>query len=253
MRSLILLSENYVNDLCTFTVTSGESFKSRLYDKLRDPQYTTVGSTDGATEQVTIEFVDRGGNAIARSIDRLFLQNTNLSRFYFDYWNGTTWVQIAESVFGAGTENDDEDVLIEMAAPVSTTKIRLTATHTIGAAAQKLIGEIRACLYLLLLRHQVSIEREDWDDGGSYRLQGGALVTFLNVRKFDAGVEFMQVTLASYEILVPLLEQRAAMTWILWQDFRPADVFEVAAKAAPKVTLDKKMQLYDISCPVGEL
>lgn len=249
MQSLIVCGENFVNANCSVTVTSGDAYKGRLSDNKRATRYTSNGSSEAAAVQVQVDFYDRVGVAVSRTFDRIILLNHNLKNFYVEYWNGTAWVSIAESVF---TTNAETDNYIAMAAPVSATSIRLTATHTIGAAAEKLIGEFMACLFKTAVRHVVVLDRNDWDDGGSYRLDDGTLVTYMRSTKFEAEVSLQQMSQATYLILEPLIRERASMVWILHYDFSAADIYHLVATEQPKTSVDPKMELYEMTFPVKE-
>lgn len=249
MKSLIVCGENYVNANCSITVSSGDATKARLYDQRPSTRWGSNGSSEGATETIQVDFKDRLGTAVSRSIDRLIVLNHNLTNFYIEYWNGTAWTAIAEAVF---TTNAETNNYIELAAPISTQKIRLTTTNTIGAVADKLVGELKACLFKVLVRHVVTIDRRNWDDGGAYRLQGGPLVTFRNLTKFEGETKMEQVSLASYEILEPLITARSWMTWIFYQDFRLADIYEVAAATPLSEYLDRKTYQYSLAFQAKE-
>lgn len=248
MKSLIVCGENYANSNSTWTVTNGAT-KAKLYDQIRSTQCISGGSAEGDPFVVQVDFKNRLGAAVGRTINRIILLNHNLKNFYFEYWDGSAWQTIAESVKTTNTESDN---YIEMAASVTTLKLRLTATNTIDASAEKKIGELKACLFKVLVRHLSTIQERGWDDGGSYRLQGGSLVTFNNVVKFEGDVTIEQVTLASYEILKPLVEARSWMVWLLAEDFRLASVHEVAATSTLTALLDRKTYMYSLAFKVGE-
>lgn len=246
----MVLGENFVNGDNVYTLTNG-SGAAYLYDQKADTQCASSGSSEGASWQLLIEFYDRAGNAVSRTLDSLVMLNHNLAKFKWEYWNGSAWTTITESDFTVAA-NAQANLYIAMAASVSTQKLRLSATNTIGAAAEKLIAEVKACLSVTSVRHLVAISRKDWDDGGNFRLVGGALVTFMNVRKFEADITILDLAQATYELLMPLVRARSWMTFILWSDFQPADVFEVAAVDQPKEQLNRKTQMYTVAFPVKE-
>lgn len=249
MQSLVVCGENFVNANCLISVSSGDSYKGRICDNKRATRFTTSGSSEGVAATVQVDFYDRVGSAVSRTFNRLMLLNHNLKNFYIEYWDGVAWQTIAESVF---TTNEDADLYIVMAASVSTTSIRLTATNTIGAVAEKLIGELLACLFMTSVRHVVTLDRADWDDGGDYRLDDGTLVDFMRNTKFEAKVSLQQMSLTTYEIVEPLIRERASMVWILHYDFRAADVYHLKATSQPETSLDPKMELYKMNFQVKE-
>lgn len=251
IKSLLILGENFINSQNTYTASSGAA-TANLYDQDQDTVWASSGSSEGATETIEVAFLSRQGVAVSRTIDRIILLNTNLSKFYFESWNGSAWVSIAESVHGTGTENADASVYVEIVTPIATTKIRLTATNTISAVAEKSVGEMKACLLMSTFRHRASLERSDWDDGQAYRLQGGSLVSFQNTQRFEASAKLYEMSLASYELIRAAIYDRAWMTWVLWEDFRRADIYEVMATEKPTEIMDRKTSLYELSFRVRE-
>lgn len=248
MKSLIMCGENFINANNTYAVSSGTG-AAYLYDQKPLTQYVSSGSTDGYSETVEITFNDTSGVALSRTIDRLIFLNCNLAQFYADYWDGAAWQTIAESVF---TTNTSANVYVEIATPIATTKLRITATHTIVAGQEKKIGEFKACLFMLLVRHLVSISRKDWNNGQKMRLQGGGLISYNDLSKFEADVIIDSMSLANYEIIISALRTRLWTTWILWSDFRLADVYEVKATSAVKEQLNRKTYRYTISFQASE-
>ncbi len=249
MQSLVVCGENFINTNCTLAVSSGDTYKERLRDNKRALQWPTVGSTEGVAATVQVDFKNRTGSAVSRTFNRIILLNHNLKNFYIEYWDGAAWQSVAESVFTTNTATDNYIVL---AASISTTKLRLTATNTIGAVAEKLIGEFMACLFVAAVRHIVTLDRADWDDGGDYRLDDGTLVTYMRTTKFEAKVSLEQMSQATYLLVEPLIRTRASMVWVLHYDFSAADIFHVVATSQPETSLDPKMELYKISFQVKE-
>ncbi len=250
MKSIIVCGENFINDQNTYTLANG-SGAAYLYDQKPATQCLSSGSSEGATWTATIQFKDRAGDAVSRTFDRLILLNHNLSQFYLEYYDGT-WHTIAESVFNGGAPNTDTDLYIEIATPVTGTQLRLTATNTIGAVAEKLVGELKACLYVSNIRHLVTFERADWDDGADYRLQGGGLVTFMQVKKVEGSIGIKDMSDTTWQLIKAILASRLWMTIILYADFDEAEIYEFKATDQPAIKFDRKAQLYEVSFKVKE-
>jgi len=251
MKSLIILGENFVNDQNTYTVSSGDAFKSKIYDQKQSTQWITSGSAEGNIETLQVDFKDRIGDAVDRAIDRLILLNCNLAKFKIEYLSGGVWTSIAEADFTT-TPNTTKDVYIEIANPITTQSLLLTATNTLLAEAEKKIGEFKACLFITDLRHRVSFNRRDWDNADSYRLQGGALVSITNVSKVEASVQIIELNLINYELIVDLISNREWMTWVLYEDFRRADIYEFKTSTPLTQNLDRRMQHYTVGFSVKE-
>ncbi len=249
MQSLVVCGENFINANATLTVSSGSTYKDRLRDNKRALQWPSSGSSEGVSITVQVDFKNRIGSAVARTIDRIVILNHNLKNFYVEYWDGAAWQSVAESVF---TVNAATDNYIVLAAPISTTKLKLTATNTIGAVAEKLIGEFMACAFVTAVRHIVTLDRSDWDDGSDYRLDDGTLVNNIRTTKFEAKVSLEQMSQATYLLVEPLIRTRASMVWVLHYDFTAADVYHLLATSQPETSLDPKMELYKMSFQVKE-
>ena len=251
MRNLIILGENFVNDQNTYTVSSGDGQKGYIYDQKRITQWESTASAEGNSETIQIDFKDRVGDVATRTIDRLIFLNCNLAKFKVEYWTGAAWALISESNFTV-IPNTTTEVYIEMAASVSTQKLLITMTNTIGAVADKAIGEFKACLHIVELTNKVNFQRSDWDNGGAFRLHGGSLVSFKDVSKVEASVTLNQVPLATFNLLEPLVKDRSWMTWVLFEDFRRADIYEFKAVTPLKVTFDFTISRYTMSFGVAE-
>lgn len=251
MKDLIICGENFVNDQNTYTVSSGDSSKDKVYDQKPNTKWETSGSAEGNSETFQCDFYNRVGTAVQRTFDRIILLNCNLAKFKIERWDGAAWQNISEADFTV-TPNGDANVYIEMAASVTTYKIKITATNTIGAAAEKNIGELKACLFIVELANKVDFARHDWSNAKSYRLYGGPLVTFTDVSKVEATVKFSQVTITNYELLKDKIRDREWMTWVLYEDFRRADIYEFKAITDWQESFNHVIERYDLTFDVGE-
>jgi hypothetical protein len=131
------MTVNRVEAQQSITVSSGDASKANIYDRNQDTKWLSVGSNDTTAETVEIVFVS------AVSIDRLSILNHNLKDFNVQYWNGAAYADFSTPV--VETANIAANSFYQFNS-VSTTKIKLTATKTIVANAQKYVGELLAYL-----------------------------------------------------------------------------------------------------------
>lgn len=253
MNSLELLTRNYVDANCGISLSSGTG-ASYLYDGIPSSRSSSSGSADGTTETIDVEFKDKAGTVVSRTFDRLVLLNINLARFYVQYWSAGAWVTIAESVFGAGSENAEANVYVEMATPVSSTKMRIVATHTIIAGEEKRIGEFKVAALISVVRHVVAIDQSTWSDGDSRRLDNGKLFAWSTVRKLDLSVRMDSVSKTTFDAIIDYLRESGPMVWVFWDDYEPADIYDVRVDPGSlRYSLDRKVRRYSLSMSVKEM
>lgn len=138
-----IFSKNYVSDDCVIVVNYGDGSKANAYDRDNASLWQTSGANDddvAATYEV--EFYE-GDVATPRLIDSFFVVNHNLKAWTLEYWNGTAWVTLATETVDAATTT------FKSFTAVTASKIRLTATATQVADAEKHVGEIIACALTL--------------------------------------------------------------------------------------------------------
>jgi len=253
MNALEILTQSYIDANSGITLGTG-SGSSYLYDQRPSTQYVSAGSADGTEEAITIIFKNRSGTETSRTFDRIVLQNINLARFSCEYWNGSAWVSISESVYGAGNPNADSNLYIEIATPISATRLRLLATHTIVAGQEKKVGEFKACLFVSTVRHLVRFSPEWWSDGASDRLQGGQLFAWRNVEKLEGSLTLEQVSKTTHDAIVTYLRESYIVTLVLWDDFENGDIYEVRVQPGSYgETLDRKLRRYSMTMRVQQL
>ena len=184
-----IYGKNYLNENCDLVVTSGNSTKQYLYDQLKTPQWSSVGETvENGTYpcQITISFMTDGYSPFStnRTFDTLALVNINLKKFKLQYWNGSAFVDINETI---KTANADTDIVFIdfSSAPVASEKIRLCMDSTIVPGQEKKIGELWVMDYKFTLTNiLIGYDRKDWVKEGKYRLASGKLETWQEVSKF---------------------------------------------------------------------
>jgi hypothetical protein len=172
-RDIYFLSKNYVNPDDTLNASSGALLLPRLYDQSYLMQWQSIGETSellGYNTYIEVIFKE-GSVAVSRTFDTLVLQNINLKKFKFQYDNGGLYSDIDGTSF---TTNAATSLRIKLAAPVTTTKIRLVIESTIIANEEKKIGELWAMLETYRLENSFTKRnRQDTFQGNFYRLGDG--------------------------------------------------------------------------------
>ena len=114
----------------TVTVSSRDANKTFMFDNLIYTRWYSSGEdTDG--NAISIE-VDYGTN---RTIDSIFVYNTNIEDIVIEYWDGDSW-----ETFGTITKSDDNKyVFAHLSSPVTCTKVRITGEDTITPDEEKYV------------------------------------------------------------------------------------------------------------------
>jgi len=205
MGNPFFLSKNYVSALDTINVSSRDATKICLYDQKAALQWTSYGETTETGYDTYIEVVFYEGLVAAtRVFDTLVLQNINVKKFKFQYWDGAAYQDITG---GEVTTNAAATVRIKLAATVTTTKIKLLMQSTIVAGQEKKIGELWVMLQTFELtegRHSHS--RSDYKEGGAYYLASGKMETFTVFKKYAAKIDFELLTLVSIVLFKALYD-----------------------------------------------
>lgn len=131
---------NFVDDDCTYTLTSADStLSSYLFDRDRNTSLTSIGSSDAANEDFVIEF------AASKTFNRILIDNHNIKSGSLQYWNGSAYVDFSSAI--SWSANATTTHYYEFNS-VSTTKIRLRMSTTITANDQKRVGSLYVMLEL---------------------------------------------------------------------------------------------------------
>lgn len=226
MANPFFLSKNYVSADDSINVSSGDATKICLYDQKPALQWVSSGETSESGYNTYIEVVFYEGLVAAtRVLDTLVLQNINLKKFKFQYWDGAAYQDMTG---GEVTSNALATVRIKLAATVTTTKIKLLMQSTIVAGQEKKVGEFWALLQTFELtegRH--SHMRSDFKEGGLYYLASGKLETYTVFKKYAAKIDFELLTMPSIVLLKALYDLDANFTIYLNYGTDPDGIYNV--------------------------
>ena len=181
-------SKNFVDENDAIVVTSGDDVKKFLYDRDNSTQWKSLGETDEDGDyscQIEVDFRSDNFSPVVcnRTFDTLVLLNINLKQFKLQYWTGSSWADISQTI---KTTNSNSNVVIEFIDdPVTSSKIKLLMDKTIVANQEKKIGEFK------VLEHKVTLintlagtyNRGEIKIGGRDRLKDGDLSQWFTARK----------------------------------------------------------------------
>lgn len=142
-------SRPYINkdslDAGGIVVSSGDSYRKRLYDMVRETQWTSAGEdTDGVEASIDAKFYI-GATQNPQAVDCIALMNHNLQRFIVEYsLSGGSWTTVPGLDFTAtdytASDYSDADLILSLAAPITMDRLRVRATHTQTPNQEKLVG-----------------------------------------------------------------------------------------------------------------
>ena len=136
------LSKNYFNrnadEHSDLLVTSGSSFRHRLFDMDPLSYWTSQGSSDAVTEEIQFGLWTPGAQT-SRSIDYIALMNHNLDDFTIELSNdnGASWPTLYTF-----TSVIDQNTRQSVATPIDADRVRIRMTTTQTANQEKQIGDI---------------------------------------------------------------------------------------------------------------
>lgn len=128
-------TKNRIENFQSITVSSGDTSKANIYDRVSSTKWQSVSSNDTVTESIEVVF------GFAQLVDHISLLNHNFKQFTIQYWNGGAYVDFSTPI--NETVNADANSFYSFT-QVSTLKLKITATKSIIANAQKYLGEFLA-------------------------------------------------------------------------------------------------------------
>lgn len=143
--------------------------------------YTYWSSNGYADDDLPI-WVERDFNS-PQIIDRVFIQDTNMSDISLQYWTGSVWATVLSTL---QKSNDLRSVLF-LFASLTTTKIRIVGSHTLLTADQeKILGSVFAFSEIGQLAIPTSgIQTKRGKDQDNHKLVSGKSFIFNRGRHWE--------------------------------------------------------------------
>jgi hypothetical protein len=189
----VFASRNWINqdsiDYGTFTADEMTALLSRIIDGDRFSYWQGSSTSDATTVTMTFSFQDRTA-LTRRAFDLIILQNINWKNFLIEYRNPDTgaWATVTGGDF-TGTDNEDTDLIINIAAGVTADAIRITITTTMTADEAKKLGNLIVCQSAI----QLSSGFEN------YKVKMRESLRALELGDKTISKEYLQRSAASYE------------------------------------------------------
>lgn len=121
----------------TITVSSADNTKQFAFDGLTGTRWITDGEgTNGDTVSLEMDF---GFN---RTIDSLYVYNTNISNIVLSYWNGSSYTALTGSNATIIKDATGYFVFVKLNVPVDTQKVKVTGSNTIVANQEKYVTQL---------------------------------------------------------------------------------------------------------------
>jgi hypothetical protein len=242
MNALKIFGPNLVDKYSSITVTDRDELKQYLYDQKPETYWQGGTASDLNAQTITITF---GSQYVSGSVpctfDRIILLNTNFKAITADYFRSGTWYSIPEASINVSSANQ----IIEIT-PVLATQVRITCTTTQIADNKKRLGEIKICESIFNGDQQwlSTMQRQDEQKSGAFRVGEGGLTAWKEWTKFAGSLTLFDVTAADHDTLLAYIKTPTFLTWIFYDDFDMAEIFEAWISNAPNHELDRKTQLY---------
>lgn len=216
----IFLSKNFVNrgaeDAGDLTVlqdggaTASSAFLKRLFDMTRASFWTSLGSDDTKTEEITIGLYE-GVGKIQRDFNFVALLNFNALRFKVESRVGAGAFSIIPGFDFTGTDFTGTDLVIPLAVDVTADQIRITITTTQTPNAEKIIGEV----IVAKDKFQTAVglatyDRSDDEVTKVLEMADGSK-DFTMIFRSDASFEFFNASVAFTNVLVAELANFRAL------------------------------------------
>jgi len=201
----IWLTKNFFNRFSAensgITVSTGEAFKERPIDFVRETKWTSVGSSDGSPETYAGKLFESTAQTV-RSVDFIALLGINLKNFIFQYSddNGATFTTLPELNFPATSPVADfsgTDKLVTLASPVDIDLFQIIATDVqAGTGTEKEISEIiLATANFQPSKGFVKYEKAYEDQVKTVKLADGSIDS-TNLFRGDAGFDFYRSSMS---------------------------------------------------------
>ena len=169
-------------DANVMTASTGSAGLPFLVDCSSLAQWQSVGSNDATPEIIIIDF------GVSQYIGAIFLDNINLKDFKVQYWDGSAWQDITETINTAYAL----PYFYAEFTHVLTQEIQLIMNTTQSADDQKRIGELYLCDKVLPLdaTAEFNYKEDSVLIGGSYRLGNGKLQSWFVNQKWLGNITF---------------------------------------------------------------
>lgn len=230
MKPYIFLSENYL--------------KNTVDDNADEVDLRTIDTAAPYTGQAN--FTDLYGNGVARLVDTIILQDTNIA-------NMTVEVKGDGGVFTTLltlTDNTESTVIIKAPSPINTQSIRITVPEEGNPATVRAkIGAYGfVCNLLALTDSNYKIAANQ----GDYRVVSGAYIHWADYKKWVGKVKMQNLPKAQFDALTAQADT-GTMTVVPYTDLEATAIYECGVNRDYTYEVDRKTELFTLELELNEL
>lgn len=200
--------------------------------------------------QLTVFFTDEWGNAVNRQIDTVMFTDTNLASVMIEASNN----QGEYAALWDIAENAESDFLLKLAAPVTTSSLRITLGGGEDENPQPVrIGEIGIYRYLLDLLALTDAQFKKETGQGSYRTIAGQTVFYGNFNKLDAKLKVQNLPKNQFEDLTAQIDAQNKLTVLPFYGDSLGKIYKCYVSPEYSFELDRRTALYSLTLELKEL
>ena len=230
MKPYIFLSGNYLNNT--------------IDDNATVVDLRTIDTAAPYTGQAN--FTDIYGNGVARSVDTIILQDTNIA-------NMTVEVKGAGGVFTTLvtlTGNTESTVIIKAPSPISTQAIRISVPETGNPATIR--AKIGAYGFVCNLLALTDSNYKIVANQGDYRVVSGAYIHWADYKKWVGKVKMQNLPKSQFDAITAQADT-GTMTVVPYTDLEATAIYECGVNRDYTYELDRKTELFTLELELNEL
>lgn len=254
---LAIYSQNRISKYDTITASTGQSGVQYLTDQKRNPAWLSVGSSDAVQEQMNIQFKDFKGDYQVRNVDTIMLMNTNIKALQGQiidsagyYWS----MQLSDGSQMTGPYSGT-DLIIPLATVMASRypqQVLLYLQTTQTANEEKKIGELKLCQKILTVNGKTTFDQSGEAKEISYRVADGSLIHASEYIKRGGTLSIENLSMADFDTLMAAITANDFLTFYLYGDYAPSEVFEASVTLPVSRTFDRTTQLYSVELELKE-
>lgn len=216
-------SKNYLNEFCELDYSSESSF-----DFLPLCDFNAFKSNNSINNFPTLEFrinfKDDYSNYIARKIDTIILQNTNIQNFQVKGVVAETGFKfLMANILG----NQESNLIIKLKREWNLSAIEIDISRTISDVSSIHLGQLRVCKFLCDLNATTETEVQPIVSEDSLRTYDGSLTHWVNYEKWGARISARNIKKEQFNLIKNKLRDDGYITIIPWQSWDIRDIFQV--------------------------
>lgn len=230
MKPYIFLSGNYLNN----TVDNNAA----------EVDLRTIDTTTPYT--IDANFTDIYGNGVARSVDTIILQDTNIANMTVEVKNSIgVFVNLLDV-----TNNTESTVIIKVPEKVVATAIRITVPE--AGNPLNIRGKIGAYGFVCNLLALTDSNYKIAANQGDYRVVSGAYIHWADYKKWVGKVKMQNLPKSQFDALTAQADT-GTMTVVPYTDLEATAIYECGVNREYTYEVDRKTELFTLELELNEL